>query len=73
MNLHLKKRFFIIVFTIMLFCVMPMSAQLFKKDPIIYLENFDKKRVHFGYYFGINYYDFKFIYKEIIFYFKINK
>lgn len=35
----------------------------FKKDPIINLENFDKQRVHWGYFLGFNFYDFKFDYK----------
>lgn len=37
----------------------------FGKDPIINLENFDRKPVHWGYYLGFNSYDFKFDYKEI--------
>lgn len=41
------------------------QAQMFGKDPIINLENFDKQRVHWGYYLGINYYDFKFEYEGI--------
>lgn len=35
---------------------------MFGKDPIINLENFDKQRVHWGYYLGFNSYDFKFDY-----------
>lgn len=35
----------------------------FGKDPIINLENFDKQRVHWGYFLGFNFYDFKFDYK----------
>jgi len=41
------------------------SAQLFGRDPIINLENFDKQRVSWGYYLGFNYYDFKFEYEGI--------
>lgn len=41
------------------------QAQLFGKDPIINLENFDKQRVSWGYYLGLNYYDFKFEYEGI--------
>ena len=41
------------------------SAQLFGRDPIINLENFDKQRVSWGYYLGFNYYDFKFEYENI--------
>lgn len=36
---------------------------LFGSDPIINLENWDKQRVHWGYYLGFNAYDFKFDYK----------
>lgn len=41
------------------------TAQLFGKSPIINLENFDKQRVSWGYYLGLNYYDFKFEYEGI--------
>lgn len=37
---------------------------IFGKDPIINLENFDKQRVHWGYFLGFNIYDFKFDYKN---------
>lgn len=40
------------------------GTQVFSKDPIINLENFDKQRVHWGYFLGFNSYDFKFDYKE---------
>lgn len=40
------------------------KAQLFGKDPIINLENWDKQRVYWGYYLGMSYYDFKFEYKD---------
>ena len=39
------------------------ATGLFSKDPIIHLENWDKQRVHWGYYLGFNAYDFKFDYK----------
>lgn len=39
-------------------------AQMFGRDPIINLENWDQQRVYWGYYLGIGYYDFKFEYKE---------
>lgn len=38
------------------------QAGLFGKDPIINLENFDKQKVHWGYYLGFNTLDFKFDY-----------
>jgi len=39
-------------------------TKMFGRDPIINLENFDKQRVHWGYFLGFNIYDFKFDYKE---------
>lgn len=40
------------------------GTQIFSSDPIINLENFDKQRVHWGYFLGFNSYDFKFDYKN---------
>lgn len=37
---------------------------IFGKDPLINKENFDKQRVHWGYYLGMNSADFKFDYLE---------
>lgn len=37
---------------------------MFSKDPIINMETFQKQTVHWGYYLGFNFYDFKFDYKE---------
>lgn len=49
-----------------LFCfplgVLSQSKGLFSRDPIIHLENFDKQRVHWGYFLGFNSFDFKFDY-----------
>ncbi|WP_396167954.1 porin family protein [Flavobacterium sp.] len=39
--------------------------KLFGKDPIINLENFQKKKLHFGFFLGLNSYDFKIDYKTI--------
>jgi hypothetical protein len=36
---------------------------MFSRDPIINLENWDKKRITYGYYLGFNSYDFKIDYK----------
>lgn len=38
---------------------------LFGRDPIINLENFQKQRVYFGFYLGLNSYDFKIDYKTV--------
>lgn len=40
------------------------GRKIFGKDPLINLENFDKQRVHWGYFLGFNSYDYKFSYKE---------
>lgn len=40
------------------------GKSLFSKDPIVNLENFDRQRVHWGYFLGFNSYDFKMDYKD---------
>jgi hypothetical protein len=40
------------------------QSQMFGRDPIINLENFDEQRVYWGYYLGMSYYDFKFEYDQ---------
>lgn len=54
-----------IVALILLLFAFQAQAQLkvFGKDPIANLENFDKQRVHWGYFLGFNIYDFKFEYE----------
>lgn len=55
-----------IVVALLMFFSFEVNAQfgsMFGKDPIINLENFDKQRVHWGYFLGFNNYDFKFDYK----------
>ncbi len=37
---------------------------VFSKDPIVNMENFQKQRLHWGYFLGFNMYDFKIDYKE---------
>lgn len=52
-------RYFLFVFC---FCSLGLTAQskgMFSRDPIINLENFDKQRVHWGYFLGFNSFDFK--------------
>lgn len=41
------------------------SKNMFSKDPIINLENFQKNKVYFGYYLGFNNFDFKIDYKNV--------
>lgn len=45
-----------------LYCNAQFGTQVFSKDPIINLENFDKQRTHWGYFLGFNSYGFKFDY-----------
>ncbi len=55
-----------ICFVFLLISSLSSQAQegLFGSNPIINLENFDKQRVHWGYFLGFNAYDFKIDYKE---------
>lgn len=59
----MKKLFYLFL----TFSAFQMQAQfgknLFSKDPIINLENFDKQRVHWGYFLGFSSFDFKTDYK----------
>lgn len=59
----MKKLLYIIA---VLHCITTFSQSkgIFSKDPIVNLENFDKQRVHWGYYLGFNTYDFKIDYIE---------
>lgn len=41
------------------------SKSIFSKDPIINLENWQKKRLYFGFFLGFNSYDFKIDYKKM--------
>ena len=55
----------IIVYLVFLIWFIPnLQAQFLSRERILNDENFDKKPWSFGYYFGINRYDFNFDYKE---------
>jgi hypothetical protein len=41
------------------------SKSIFSKDPIINLENWQKKKLYFGFFLGFNNYDFKIDYKTV--------
>lgn len=41
------------------------SKSIFSKDPIINLENWQKKKLYFGFFLGFNSYDFKIDYKTV--------
>ncbi|WP_309608980.1 porin family protein [Flavobacterium sp.] len=56
----MKKIFLYILIFSATFCKAQIfTKSMFAKKPIINLENFDKQRVHFGFYLGFNNYDFK--------------
>lgn len=57
----MSKRLLILVFIITstITNAQVFSKSMFARKPIINLENFDKQRIHFGFYLGFNNYDFK--------------
>ena len=55
----------LVVFLILASCQVS-HGQLFGKDPIINLQNYDKQFLNWGYYLGFNQYDFQFEYKDDI-------
>ncbi len=57
----MKKYFFSILTA---FGLVTSVYSQFNENPILNLENFDKQRVHWGYFLGFNQYDFKFDYNE---------
>lgn len=58
----MKNTFLIGVFSF--FICLPAQAQLFSKERLKNIENFDNQRWSWGYYLGGNFYDFKFDYKD---------
>jgi len=58
---RVKNIFLLIVIT--LFLGVKGSAQ-FNENPVLNLENYDKKLLNWGYYLGFNQYDFKFEYRD---------
>lgn len=60
----MKKIFAILLLSLSLNSQAQFGTNLFSKDPIVNLENWDKQRIHWGYFLGFNAYDFKFDYKE---------
>lgn len=60
----MKKLFVLLSFITSVSAFCQGGIGMFGKNPIINLENFDKQRVHWGYFLGFNSYDFKFDYIE---------
>ena len=61
----MKKLVFIFLFT----QIVVAQGGMFGKDPIINKENWNKQRVHWGYFLGFNSLDFKFDYLKLFRYF----
>lgn len=61
----MKKIIVLILLTIAIKGNAQNSKSIFGKDPIINLENWQKKKIYFGFYLGFNSYDFKIDYKEM--------
>lgn len=61
----MKKIVVLILLTSTLNGFAQFTKSMFSRDPIINLENFQNKRLYFGYYLGFNSYDFKIDYKTV--------
>jgi hypothetical protein len=62
----MKKIIVLLILTLTIKGHAQFTKSMFIKDPIINLENFQKKRVYFGFYLGFNSYDFKIDYKTVV-------
>ena len=60
-NQHMKR---VLIILILLFVTLSASAQLFSREKIKNIENFDKQRVSWGFYLGLNSYDYQFNYEQ---------
>lgn len=61
----MKKIVVLVLLTFTLNGFAQFTKNMFSKDPIINLENFQNKRLYFGYFLGFNSYDFKIDYKNV--------
>nr|WP_314897396.1 porin family protein [uncultured Flavobacterium sp.] len=61
----MKKIVVLVLLTFTLNGFAQFTKNMFSKDPIINLENFQNKRLYFGYFLGFNSYDFKIDYKTV--------
>ena len=59
----MKKTIVLLLFLISVKGHSQLADNMFSKDPIINLENFQKQRLYFGFYLGFNSFDFKIDYK----------
>jgi hypothetical protein len=67
------KKFFPILFLLISFVGIGQTKNIFAKDPIINLENFDKKIIYWGYFLGFNSYDYKIDYLQPNQYIEVTK
>jgi hypothetical protein len=63
--MNMKKIISLIVLAITIQGNAQSGTSIFSKDPIINLENFQKQKVHFGFFLGFNSFDFKIDYKTV--------
>jgi hypothetical protein len=61
----MKKIVVLVLLTFNLNGFAQFNKNMFSKDPIINLENFQNKKLYFGYFLGFNSYDFKIDYKTV--------
>jgi hypothetical protein len=61
----MKKIVVLVLLTLNLNGFAQFNKNMFSKDPIINLENFQNKKLYFGYFLGFNSYDFKIDYKTV--------
>jgi hypothetical protein len=62
----MKKLFSIVLLVYAIGTQAQFRQSIFSKDPVIHLENWQQKRVYFGFFLGLNSYDFKFDYNKVI-------
>ena len=61
----MKKLFFLLLLSTITNGYSQFAKNIFSKDPIINLENFQKQRIYYGFFLGFNSYDFKIDYKTV--------
>ena len=61
----MKKYILFIFLLCSVFCNAQFRKNMFSKNPITNLENWDKQRISYGFYLGFNNYDYKFEYKTV--------
>ena len=64
-RIPMKKLFVLLLLSSITKGYSQFTKNIFSKDPIINLENFQKQRIHFGFFLGFNSYDFKIDYKTV--------